>query len=304
MPANPLVQFTQFSDPVLRGSVYGTFKEWNQNQTEIYKQIFETIDTQKPFEEFAEFATLGLAPRQNEGQLAASDVVKEGYNFRLSVFLYGLNMNVGQIALKTKQLREAIGGTKAVAEALYNTREIIHADLFGNAFSTTLGLLPDSLPICTASGKLPRGGTMTNTLGAASFHETTVESAYILADKMPGGHGIPVGKEIEALLIPPDYRFDAIRIFNSALQNWTANNATNALKSDGAVPKVIRNRFLPSSSNFFFLTNAELGLLSVWLQKPDVEEVGQSLTKSTVFYGSQIFGTGCVNRRKVIGSSI
>ena len=296
---------SQFSDPVLRGSVYGTFKAYNEGKDEVWKKCgYKEIETSKPFEEFAEFATLGLAPRQNDGQQATTDLVKEGYVFRVNVYLYGINLPVSTIALKSKDLRDAISGTKAVGESLYNTREILHADLFANAFSTTVGLLPDALPSCTASDKLPRGGTMNNLLSGASFAESTFESAFILADKMPGGHGIPVGQEIKTLLIPPEYRFEAIRILKSELQSQTANNATNALRLEAGSIKVVRNRFFGSSTNFFFGTDADLGLVSIWLQKPEVEEVGMNLTKSVVFYGSQIVGIGCINRRCLIGSNI
>lgn len=305
MSATALVNASQFSDPVLRGSVYGTFKAWNEGKKEVWKSCgFKEIETTKPFEEFTEMAGMGLAPRQNEGQQAATDVVKQGYNFRVNVYLFGINLPVGQIALKSKEMREAIAGTKAVAESLYNTREILHADLFANAFSSTVGLLPDGQPICSASGKLPRGGTMNNLLSGASFHETTVESAYILAEKMPGGHGLPVGQEITSCLIPPDYRFEAKRIFGSELQSWSANNAVNALKADGASPKIVRNRFFASSSNFFFGTDADMGLVTIWLQKPDVEEMGMNQIKAVVFYGSMILGIACINRRCLIGSNI
>lgn len=298
------VQVSQFTDPVLRGSISDTFNAWNADKMskEIYKDCgFKQMETSKAFEEFTEFAGLGLAPRQNEFQNAATDIVKQGVEVRINQYIYGINMPVGQLALKSKEVKGAIQSTKAVAESLYNSREILHADVFANAFTATL---PDGQAVIGAAGLLPRGGTMDNLLAGASFADTSVEAGCIKADKMPGGHGIPVGVEVKAVLIPPEYRFDAVRIFKSTNQPGLLNNNTNAVRMELGDVKIVRNRFFASASNWFLLTDADLGLITVWMQKPDIEEVGMSHQKAVIFYGSQILGIGVVNRRSLIGSNI
>lgn len=301
------VTVTQFTDPVLRGSITDSFNTWNADKkdSEVWKQCgFKEMDSVKPFEEYTEFSGMGLAPRQSEFQNAATDIVKQGMDTRINQYIYGINMPVGQMALKSKDVKAVIQPSKAVAESLYNTREILHADVFANAFSTTVGLLPDGQPIIGASGTLARGGVMNNLLSGASFSETAIEAGFILADKMPGGHNIPVGVEVKSVIIPPEYRFDAHRILKSQNQSWNANNATNALREQAGDVKIVRNRFFASSSNWFLLTDADLGLITVWMQKPDIEEVGMSHQKAVIWYGSQIVGIGCVNRRALIGSNV
>lgn len=309
MPSGIGLQASQFTDPVLRGSIRDSFNSWNAEKMgkEVWRECgFEELDTDKPFEEFTEAAGLGLAPRQATFQNAATDIVKQGLEQRINQYLYGLNMPVDVMAQKSKDIRKLINGSKAVAESLYNSREILHADLYANMFASAgVGTMPDAQPIVGTSGKLARGGTMDNLLSSASFSETSIEAAFVRADKMPGGHNIPVGVSINRAVIPADYQFDAIRIFKSQNQSWNANNAINALRETaGGDFKIVKNRFLASSSNWFLLTDAELGFLTIWMQKPDVEEVGMSMQKAIVYYGSQILGVGCVNRRKVIASNV
>ncbi|HYE99344.1 MAG TPA: hypothetical protein VEJ18_10555, partial [Planctomycetota bacterium] len=284
------------------------FNSWNADKMskEIWKQCGITeATTTRPFDEYTEMSGMGLAARQNEFQNAVSDVVKQGYDYRINQFIYGINMAVSQMALMSKDLKKAIASSKAVAESLYNTREILHADVFANAFSSTVGLLPDGQPMCTAAGKLVRGGTMDNLLDGVSFVESGVEAGFIRAHKMPGGHGIPVGVSVQGVVIPPEYEFDAIRLFKSQQQSGTANNAINALREKaGASFKVTVNRFLASASNWFLETDAELGVLSLVMQEARVEEVGLTPQKAVLFYGSEIRGIGVVNRRKFIGSDI
>src|SRR5687767_7298633 len=203
------VQVSQFTDPVLRGSIRDSFNSWNAEKMsdEIWKKCgFEEMDTTKPFEEFTEAAGLGLAPRQGTFQNAATDIVKQGLEQRINLYVYGLNMPVDVMAQKSKEVKGLIQSSKAVAESLYNSREILHADLFANAFSGGgVGVMPDGQPIVGTAGLLARGGTMDNLLSGASFSETAIEAGFIRADKMPGGHNIPVGVNVKMAVIPPEY---------------------------------------------------------------------------------------------------
>jgi len=293
----------QFSDPVLRGSLLETFRVANDKQEKVWKKCgFQEMTSQKAFEEIAEFAGLGLAPRREELAQGAVDLVKEGYTTRINQYSYSINLPVSKEAQKFKQYRDAIMGSESVSESLWNSVEILCADVYGNAFSTTTQLLPDGQPICSASHKLPRGGTFSTTLGAVSFSETGIEAALIQAAKMPGGSGIPVGVKGAKLIIPEDYKFEAKRILKSEGQNWTANNAVNALKDEDLGYQA--NRYLPSTSNWFMNTNAKMGLMLIWTEQPNITEVGMDLNRAIVWSGNMMLGISCVNPRSTLGSSI
>lgn len=293
----------QFSDPVLRKSLFAAFKAYNETAPRLWKKIgFQENDSDKAFEEITEFAPLGVAVRREQLQQAAFDAVKEGYTTRINQYAYSLAMAVSEEAIRNKQYKEAIDGIAGIRESIENTIEILCADVLGNAFSTTLGLLPDGYPICSASHKLPRGGTFSTYIGASSFTETAIEAALIKAAKMPGGHGIAVGVTAKRVIIPEDYRFEAKRILKSELQAGTANNALNALKDENL--QIVTNRFLASSSNWFVGTDAKNGLMLFWTQKPEVREFGNDITYSVIYTGNTMFGTGVPNPRCLLGSDI
>ena len=70
---------SQFTDPVLRGSLMDTFRVANESREFEWKKCgFEEMTSDKAFEEIAEFAGLGLAPRREElAQLALA----QGYEW-------------------------------------------------------------------------------------------------------------------------------------------------------------------------------------------------------------------------------
>ena len=294
---------SQFTDPVLRGSLLETFRVSNEQRDFEWKKCgFEEMTSDKAFEEIAEFAGLGLAPRREELAQGAVDIVKQGYVVRINQYAYSINMPVSREAQKFKQYREAIMGTESVNESLHNSVEILCADVFGNAFSTTAGLLPDGKPICAVGHKLPRGGTFDTAITAASIGQTSIESMYILAAKMPGGHGIPVGVKLKKILVPWDQYFETKRVLKSDGQYDTPNRAINALSDEGL--DIATNRYLPSTSNWFGITDAKLGILVIWTEKPNLVEVGMDLNRATVYSGNMMVGIAPVNPRRLLGSNI
>ena len=174
--------------------------------------------------------------------------------------------------------------------------------MFAQAFSTTVNLLPDGKPICSLAHKLPRGGTFDTVITAASIGQTSVEAMMILAAKMPGGHGIPVGVKLKKFVMPEELKFEAKRVLQSQLQFDNANNAINALKDEGL--SVVTNRYLASSSNWFGVTDAKLGILVIWTEKPNLVEVGMDLNRATVYSGNMMLGISAVNPRRLLGSAI
>jgi hypothetical protein len=196
-----------------------------------------------------------------------------------------------------------VNGMKAVADSLATACEILAADVYGNAFSTTKGLLPDGYPICSASHKTPRGTTFSTTLGAVSFSDTGIETALITADKMPAGNGIPGGIKSVAIVGPPEYKFKAARILESDLESSSANNAINALKGEGLKYKA--NRYLASTTNWFLRNKVDNGLVALWGEKPNVQEVGLDLQRAVVFSGNMMVAFACAgNARVLLGSSV
>ena len=63
--------------------------------------------------------------------------------------------------------------------------------------------------------------------------------------------------------------FEIERILRSTLQNDTANNAVNALRSTGAVPAFSVSHYFTNSNYWFLRTNAPNGV--TWMDREAVE---------------------------------
>jgi len=291
-----------FTDPVLRGSILEAFRVEREGEKWVWKECgFDEMSSNKAFEEITEFAGMGLAARREELAQGTTDSIKQGFTTRVNIFSYAINFPISREAQMRKEINKVVQGTKSVMESLRYTVEVVCADLLGNGFSTTTGItLPDTKAIFATDHTLPRGGTYSNKITAASVSEEGVEAMSILAGRMVGGHGLPTKHTLKKIVIPVEQRFEARRVLKSDKQNWTSNNAINAIKEDNIVP--VENEFLPSTSNWFGVTNAKQGAVLIWGEQPNVTEVGMDLNRAVVWSGNMMFGIGVPGPRRWIGS--
>ena len=72
--------------------------------------------------------------------------------------------------------------------------------------------------------------------------------------------------------IPPDLWFETLRILESELQNWTANNAVNALRISGQFPKGIKlNDYFTDADAWFIRTSCPDGMKGFVLHEYDIK---------------------------------
>lgn len=264
---------------------------------------FKEMTSKDAFEDMVEYAGLGLAPVKAQLAQMSVDVVQQGYTTRFSQVAYAIMMPVSEEALKFKKYNEAIDGAASIAESLKQTQEFIGSDIFGNAFDTTNFPGVDAVSMCNTAHPLIKGGTYSNRMATdMSLSETALETMFAICRKMPGSSGLPVGVKPMKLVVPAELEWEAKRILRSDLQNDTANNAINSMK--GELSDYVVNRYLPSSSNWFLVTNAKRGLICIWTQKPDFREYNTEANRAKVYDGYQMFAMGYVDPRCVIGSNI
>jgi len=72
--------------------------------------------------------------------------------------------------------------------------------------------------------------------------------------------GLQIALQGQSLIIPVNLQFEAERIIKSSLQNDTANNAVNAIRSMGLLPGGIKvNNYFTDTNNWFIRTNVPSG---------------------------------------------
>lgn len=302
---------SSMSDAAIQGTVKKAFRTSIEKNEMLWKKSlgFEEMETDKPFEEFENWAGIGVASQRQEGERFRTDVPKQGFRTRINQLFYGIMIPISEQTWKYvkrghKNIREVMKPAEMVAESMATCNELLASDIYGNAFSATAQPHADGVALISASHVLIRGGTDSNYLGAVSFSQSSLEAAIIQADRFKEDTGLQRGVKTgkRTLVLPNEYQFEAKRILESTGQHNTANNAINALKDEGLV--VAKNRYLPSTTNWFIRHSGEENcLLAIFGEKPQIKEFGDNQVHIKYFQCFQecAFGIG-LNWRGLQGS--
>ncbi len=176
------------------------------------------------------------------------------------------------------------------------------ANIFIRAFNSSY-TGGDGKEMCSTAHLLPKGGTYSNMFTTGmSMSETAIEQMWVNLAKMPSSNGLIRGYNLKKLVIPKDLKFRTARILKSEQQNDTANNAVNVLKGMGI--EVVDNQYLTSTTNFWGITDAEVGLKWVWRERPKFRQHNTEDNLTATFSGYQRFDCGWTDPRGVYGSNI
>jgi hypothetical protein len=244
-----------------------------------YEKVFDAESSDKAYEETQELSGFGLAPVKPETGSVSFDTDINGYVTRFTNVTYGLGFIISQEAVEDNQYKgQAEKRTKALRRSMRHTKETVHANILNRATDSNyvggdgVSLLSTAHP--TANG------TQSNKLGtAADLSETSLEDAFILLMNMTDTRGLRISAKPRKLIVPPNEIFNATRIVKSDLQNDTANNAINALKSMGILPDGVMS--------WAFLTDTDQ-----WFVKSDVPGLKTFDRRALAFEKDGDFETG------------
>lgn len=254
--------------PGVKGFFGHTYKELEQQ----WSQLFETITSDKAYEEFVETTGFGLLPVKTEGGPIAYDQTSQGYTARLTNVMYGGGFMVTLEEIqdnKYKQVGERRAGM--LAFSLRQTMEVVHANHFVRAFSTSYPIgdgkawLDDDHPT--------RSGDQSNILAvSADLSEAAVTDLCTQIRRAKNNRGLKIRLQPQRLIIPPQLEYVADRLINSEKRAGTANNDKNVLR--GKFPKgVFVYDYIDSDSDAWFVqTDAPTGLVHAERMAPSLEK--------------------------------
>lgn len=232
---------------------------WGRSYSEHvpeYPDLFETDTSDKAYEEEPEITGFGLAPVKPQGQQIYYDTEVQGAVSRYTHVAYALGYIVTFEELRD-DLYEVVSKRRAqqLAFSMRQTKENILAAVYNQGFNASFpgadGVALMSLTHPTLSGSQSNLLTV-----AADISETAVEDLCIQIMQMTNNRGLKISGLPQSLNVPPQLWFEANRIYNSVLQNDTANNAINVLRATGAFPKGIKvNHYFSSATAWFIRTN-------------------------------------------------
>lgn len=251
----------------------GIYAFWGQKYNEqdmLYRELFEMKNSEKAYEETPELIGFGLAPKKEQGTSVQYDTWRQGFTTRYTNVPYALGFIVTREEIADNQYAEVIRDrTARLAFSMRTTREIVGANIYNRAFN---GAFIGGDGEALISNDHPTDdGSQSNALAvAAQLSEQAIEDLAIQISNADDSRGLRINLRPRKLIIPTSYQFEAERIMASYLQNSTANNALNALRSMGTLPEgYVVNTYLSDTSAWWIMTDAENGMC--WFDRESTE---------------------------------
>lgn len=269
-----------------------------------YPELFSVESSRQNYEEDVQATGFGLAPKKAEGEPLRIASHAQGWISRYTHVAYALGYEVTKEELDDN-LYDKLSRSRAasLAFSMRQTKENVAANVYNRAFTAgyTGG---DGIVLCATNHPLQGGGTFANITTAATFSETALEDLLILLMKAKDDQGHKISLRGEKLIVPPDLAFDAERVLKSTLQNDTANNAINAVRSKGLLPGGYAvNHYFTSTTNWFIRTNCPDGMKCYNRVAVEFDRDNDFHTKSALASAYERYSFGWSNPRGCYGNA-
>jgi hypothetical protein len=269
----------------------------------LYKQFFDMNTSTKNYEEDVLVPGFGLAPIKPEGSSIVYDSTQQGYTSRYTHVAYGLGFIITREAIDDNQYEQkAVANTKTLARSFRSTTETVAANVYNRAFDSNF-VGGDGVSLISAAHPT-LSGLQSNALPiAADMSESALEDLSVQIMNATDERGLRIQLMGQAVGIPPALSFEATRILKSQLQNDTANNAVNAMRSMGLFPEGIKmNNYFTDPDAWFILTDAPDSLKFFDRTSPEFAQDNDFDTSNLKYKGYTRFSAGWSDYRGVFGS--
>lgn len=229
---------------------------------EEHKEIYETENSDRAFEEEVKLSGFGAAPVKLEGAAIEYDNAQEAWSARYNHETIALGFSVTEEAVEDGLYGSLSARyTKALARAMAYTKQVKATALLNSAFDANVKY-GDGQALCSAAHPLVNGGTNANTPGTAyDLNETGVENAIIQISGWTDERGLLIAARPKKLIIPPALQFVATRLLETEKRVGTADNDINAIKSNGVIPGGYTvNHYLTDDEAWFLTTDVPNGM--------------------------------------------
>lgn len=229
----------------------------------VCTMVFDSMTSDKAYEEVVEETGFGLAPQKAEGASVSYDTDAQGYTTRFTNVTYGLGAIVTREAIEDNQY-ENVASRKAskLARSMRQTKENVHANVLNRAFTAAYAG-GDGKELLATDHPSYVGNQQNELTVSADLSEASLEDVLILIRLATDSRGLRIQLEGQKLIVPPQLAFEATRILSSANQSGTANNDINAMKALGLLPGgVVVWDYLSDTDAFFVKTDAPEGLMT------------------------------------------
>jgi len=234
--------------------------DYNDHPVE-YSQIFDMETSKMAYEEDVEITGFGLAQSKSEGGSVAYDSHSQGFTKRYTHVAYALGYIVTREELDDNLYKSrSFKRGKSLAFSFRTTKEIVAANVLNRAFASAYAGGDGKELLATDHPSL--AGDWSNELAiSADLSEAALEDILTQIMEAKNSRGLQIALRGDCLIVPPALAFTAERIMKSSLQNDTANNAVNAIKSMGLLRGGVKvNHYLTNPDAWFVKTDTPDGL--------------------------------------------
>lgn len=217
--------------------------------------MFEKKESNMQYEELVSGNTFGIAQAKSPGDKVKFATETQGNTTRATHVLYALGYII-TLEEARYNLYEKLGKQRGarLAAAFPRTKDTVATNVFNRAFNSSY-TFGDGQPLCsTAHPSL--NGNYSNTLTvAADMSEASVEDVLVAIRTATDSVGNKIALLPKSMMYAPQNIYTAERILGSEMQNDTANNAVNAMKSLGSIPEHFDNPYLTNGDAWFIRTD-------------------------------------------------
>lgn len=269
-----------------------------------WKEIFKSYKSEKNYEQDVTLAQTGLLSVKPEGQNIDYDDFKQGFIQTYTHVVFAKGFIITREHIEDNQYMElAQARASMLGKSAKETKERMAANILNRAFNSSY-VGADGLELCSDAHLLEKGGTYRNELTTpADLSEAALEQMCIDIMDFRDGANKLINVMPRKLIVPRQLSFEAERILKSTLQNDTANNAINALKSKGILPEgYCVNRYLTDSDAFFVLTDIDNGLKHFERRALEVSNDTDFDSENMKFKVTERYSFGWTDPRGIYGS--
>lgn len=228
---------------------------------EEHKEIYETENSERSFEEEVKLSGFAAAPVKNEGMPIAYDNGQEAWTARYTHETIAYGFSITQEAMEDN-LYDSLAAryTKALARSMAYTKQIKAAFPLNGGFTTYQS--GDGVTLFSTAHPLVSGGSNGNRpTTPVDLNETSLEAAVIQIAAWTDERGLLIAARPQKLIVPTANMFVATRLLETELRVGTSDNDINALKNNGSIPGGYTvNHFLTDPNAWYLTTDIPNGM--------------------------------------------
>lgn len=266
----------------------------------VMPQYFEEASMSDAFVDDLEVGGPGMVPLKPEGTELELGSLREGVKYRVWARTYGMKMMISDEAKEDYKYPEVIKLARRLKRALYKTVEYEAAVFVARGWDTNYPM-GDGVPIFSASHPLPNGGVFSNNLTPVAPSHSALVAHRAAALKLPGHDGFIEGYDIKKVVFPQEQWGTWDQILGSSMEPVLTNFAAISVVKKLGIKPVAVKYWTNTTSNYFYITEAEDGLKWRWRRKPKSKTWVDNDQEVEKYGISARWGQGISEPRAVLG---